>query len=80
MRDILKNTQIEKRELAQNNIQMLVELSQTLEIQQQKPSQTLDHNYRDLTKMYQFLIEENNELKKEIYRLKKTHLNTSSLE
>ena len=34
----------------------------------------MNQNYKELLKMYQFLIEENNELKKEVYVLKKANL------
>lgn len=53
---------------------MLVELSQGIEVKGEKPSEVIDQNYKELLKMYQFLIDENNELKKEIYVLKKQNL------
>ena len=34
----------------------------------------IDQNYKELLKMYQFLIEENNDLKKEIYLMKRQSL------
>jgi hypothetical protein len=37
--------------------------------------QEKDKSYWELMKMYQFLIEENNELKKEMYLLRKGNLN-----
>ena len=39
----------------------------------------MDNGYRQLLKMYQFLIDENNELKKEIYYLKKNNFTASAV-
>ena len=67
----------EKRELIQNNTKVLVELSQGVEGNQQQPSQAMDHNYKELMRMYQFLIDENNQLKKEIYITQRQNINHS---
>ena len=53
---------------------MLVELSQGIDCKEQHPSEAIDSNYKELMKMYQFLIEENNQLKKDIYLLQRHNL------
>jgi hypothetical protein len=37
----------------------------------------MDSSYKELLRMYQFLIDENNDLKKEIYHLKKSNFTGS---
>ena len=71
MRYLLRSLEVEKREMVQSNTKVLVELSQGIEHKGGKGSEVIDQSYRELLKMYQFLMDENNELKKEVYILKR---------
>lgn len=62
LRKILRQVEQEKREIIQNNTKVLIELSEDLEPNNKKGAK--DQSYKELLKMYQFLMEENNELKK----------------
>lgn len=70
MRTLLRESEKEKKELIQTNTKVLVEMGQQLG----GDKQDKDKSYWELMKMYQFLIEENNDLKKEMYVLRKNNL------
>jgi 16S rRNA A1518/A1519 N6-dimethyltransferase RsmA/KsgA/DIM1 with predicted DNA glycosylase/AP lyase activity len=61
MRNMLRLVESEKRQMIESNTKMLVELNQGLEFSRgEKGSDQKDNSYKELLKMYQFLIEENN--------------------
>ena len=50
--------------MVQSNTKVLVELSEGIEQRGEKGSEAINQSYKELLKMYQFLMDENNELKK----------------
>ena len=72
----LRQAEQEKREIIEGNTKLLVELGQEMDPKTAGQA-ARDNKYRELFKMYQFVIEENNELKKEVYLLKRNNLSQS---